>query len=99
MATFSYMRVKWKHGFPDEPVLLYSELDEERWEVRKVDVFADGTCGFADQDEEVGGTGLGELPVPPLNEIAQDPEFEPADISGEEFESIWSKRRERPRVP
>jgi hypothetical protein len=32
----SYLKVKWNRSFPDEPMLLYSELDRERWEVRKV---------------------------------------------------------------
>jgi hypothetical protein len=33
----SYLKVKWNRSFPDEPMLLYSELDRERWEVRKVE--------------------------------------------------------------
>src|SRR3984957_10771973 len=35
----SYLKVKWNPSFPDEPMLLYSELDRERWEVRKVEFF------------------------------------------------------------
>ncbi len=42
-----YIKVKWLHSHPDEPVLLYSELDKDRWETRKVEVFADGRIGFA----------------------------------------------------
>jgi len=34
-----YLKVHWKHDYPNEPVLLYSERDDERREVRKVDVF------------------------------------------------------------
>ena len=33
----SYLKVKWNRSFPDEPMPLYSELDRERWEVRKVE--------------------------------------------------------------
>jgi hypothetical protein len=33
----SYLKVKWNRSFPDEPMLLYSELDRERWAVRKVE--------------------------------------------------------------
>jgi hypothetical protein len=36
----SYLKVKWNRSFPDEPMLLYSELDRERWEVRKVEFFS-----------------------------------------------------------
>ncbi len=34
----TYIRVTWSHTRDDEPVLLLSELDAERWEVRKVEV-------------------------------------------------------------
>ncbi len=34
-CAMTYLRVGWKHQHPDEPVILYSELDAERWEVRK----------------------------------------------------------------
>src|SRR5262249_25192281 len=37
-----WIRVEWRHDSPDDPVVLYSELDAERWETRKVDVYADG---------------------------------------------------------
>ncbi len=42
-----YIRVKWNHLFSDEPVLLFSELDDARWEVRKIEVFRDGHQGYA----------------------------------------------------
>jgi len=42
----TYLKVKWIHSHPDAPVLLYSELDRERWEVRKVEVFRDGSLGL-----------------------------------------------------
>lgn len=92
-----YLRVRWKHKHPDEPVFLYSELDGARREVRKLDVYRDGVYGWADASEEVGGTRLSEVPVPASEEIARDPEFEPAMITREEFEEAWAKRREHRR--
>ncbi|WP_421996326.1 DUF6881 domain-containing protein [Reyranella sp.] len=41
-----YIKVRWRHCLPNEPVTLYSEIDEDRWERRKVYVFADGSFGF-----------------------------------------------------
>jgi hypothetical protein len=38
------VRVGWKHQHPDDPVILYSELDGNRFEVRKVEVFRNGRC-------------------------------------------------------
>lgn len=45
----SYLRVEWVHDIPNEPVILFSELDDEMWELRKVEVYRDGTAGYADQ--------------------------------------------------
>jgi hypothetical protein len=84
-----YIAVKWLHSFSDEPVLLLFELDEQRWEVRKIEIFRDGTAGFADATRETATTALGQLPVPPLAEIASDPEFEPREITQTVFEVWW----------
>ena len=56
MAAMEYIMVKWLHSHPDEPVLLYSELDKDRWETRKVEVFADGRIGFASATEATPST-------------------------------------------
>jgi hypothetical protein len=78
-------------------VLLYSELDDDRWEIRKVEIFADGTCGWAGSNEANGPTRLGEAPVPSVAKIAADPEFDPVEIERGEFEEVWARRRRPPR--
>lgn len=88
----TYLKVTWKHSKPGYPVVLYSELNERRWEVRKVEVFRDGRRGYANSGETAGPTRLGETPIPPLIEIASNSEFEPIEITKGEFEEIWSKR-------
>jgi hypothetical protein len=88
-----YIKVKWLHSSPDSPTLLYSELDSDLWEVRKVEAYADGRMDFADQQERSGSTKLGIEPLPPVEQIAADPEFEPMIISAEEFESVWLQAR------
>lgn len=85
----NYLKVKWNHAFPDEPVLLYSEIDGGRWETRKVEIFPDGTMGFAEKRRNSGKTELGEVPLPELLEIASDPQFEPIVILQPEFEVVW----------
>jgi hypothetical protein len=87
----SYLKVEWKHSFSDEPVLLYSELDGDRWELRKVEIFPDGKMGYAGPGVAVGGTKLGLVPVPSFERIAADPEFEPVVIARLEFETVWAK--------
>jgi hypothetical protein len=92
-AKNTYLYVKWKKPHPGEPSHLYSELDRERYELRKVELFADGRRGFADANEEFGGTRLGETAVPPLDELAGDPEFDAKAITVDEFQRQWLKRR------
>lgn len=88
-----YVKVKWLQDSPDYPVLLYSELNAQDWEVRKVEVYADGRMDFADHDERSGDTKLGIEPLPALTDIAADPEFEPFTITAEEFEKVWLEAR------
>jgi hypothetical protein len=87
-----YLKVKWIHNPADEPVWLYSELDDDRWETRKVEIFPDGTTGFASSAGSAGTTELSLVPLPALEEIAADPEFAPEEIGGREFEEVWAKR-------
>jgi hypothetical protein len=86
-----YIRVKWKQSNPQYPVLLYSELDPEGWEQRKVEIFTDGHTGYASENETRGDTRLGDLPVPSLSSIAKDTQFEPETITKGEFEEVWLK--------
>ena len=44
---------------------------------------------YATSAEEVGGTRLGELPVPPLTEINLDPQFQAEAITQADFETCW----------
>ncbi len=86
-----YLRVEWV-GAPDgEPILLFSELDEERLEVRKVEMYRDGRAGWAGPSGCAAGSELAYVATPPLDVIASDPEFLPTEITGDEFEDIWIK--------
>jgi hypothetical protein len=86
-----YIKVRWKHDDPNDPILLYSEMDDEHWEVRKVEVFPNGSFGYADRATSRGTTLLGLEPIPTLSKIAANPEFEPAAIAKDEFEAVWLK--------
>lgn len=84
-----YLKVIWNHNFQDEPVWLFSEIDFDRWETRKVELFRDGTYSYADSSNSTGSTRLGEEPIPELESIAEDPQFEPVLIERDEFEAVW----------
>ena len=86
----TYIKVAWLHELLGEPVMLYSELGDERYETRKVEVFDDGHMDWANASRETGATGLGEIPVPGLAELGADSQFVPQEISAEEFEAVWT---------
>jgi hypothetical protein len=92
----SYLRVLWKHSLADEPVELISELDESRFEVRKVEIFRDGCKGFASKAESARGTSLSIEPIPDLTEIAADPQFCAEEILREEFDLVWNNGQDLP---
>jgi hypothetical protein len=86
-----YLRVLWLHAFEDEPIDLLSELDDDRMEVRKVEIFRGGQRGRASAIHEDEGTMLGTEPVPSLQEINEDPQFRAREIDSAEFELEWSR--------
>ena len=85
----SYQSVKWIHSNNEYPILLVSELDESRMELRKLEYFKTGNVGIASRKKSSHGTMLGKEPVPNLNEINQDRQFQGTEISKADFESQW----------
>jgi hypothetical protein len=92
-----YIKVDWIHGIAHEPTELYSELDANRREIRKVEVLREGTASYASSEASAGSSRLSELPIPTLQEIAHDPQFLPKEITAEEFESIWRRALASPK--
>lgn len=88
-----YLKVHWSHDSENQPVAFYSEMEDDRMEIRKVELFADGSLGFADETNSSGRTMLGALPMPTLEELAAGPHYEPEEITREEFEDIWRLAR------
>ncbi len=88
-----YIRLKWNHSNPDEPVWIFSELDANGKEVRKIECFRNGFCDVATATGSSGTASLMTLPLPDLKTLARrDPEFEPQEITKDQFEEVWTKR-------
>jgi hypothetical protein len=85
----TYIKVAWTHNFETEPVEIWSELDQNRMELRKVERFRNGTLTFAGPTGTLGETQLGESSLPSLDIISQDTQFAPAIITQDEFEQMW----------
>ncbi|MCP2370733.1 hypothetical protein BJ978_001409 [Agromyces terreus] len=86
-----YIRVRWNHEASDDPVLLYSEIDDAGWEVRKVEEYRSGIRDRASRDVATGRSLLGLEPIPPLDEINASVEFDGAMIGAEDFERVWAE--------
>ena len=82
-----YVRVDSTHQQVDQPVMLYSELDESRFEVRKVEIFPNGHADWASAERPNGHTRRETMPE--LRDVAK--RFEPVEISREEFEWVWKR--------
>ncbi|EMB4326545.1 hypothetical protein RJ492_001179 [Pluralibacter gergoviae] len=78
----------WRKKYPFE---IYSELDDGCNEIRKVEIFSDGTVGYAEDNISHGKTRLGEVPVPSLQEINSDPQFKAEEITREYFLKKWEE--------
>jgi hypothetical protein len=85
-----YIDVVWLHGFGEDPVRLISELNDQRFETRKLEFFRDGKVGFASSSGAAQGADLGLMAVPELEEINSDPQFQGAEIGSQDFELLWS---------
>jgi hypothetical protein len=86
-----YLQVSWKHDFEEDPVLIYSEIDYTRTELRKIELYKNGSFGLASADIEYGKSMLALIPIPGKQEIAADPQFVPKEITEEEFNALWNK--------
>lgn len=84
-----YIKVKWIHSNPEDPTTLYSELDTDQYEVRKVEEFLSGELGYASRSCHTKETELGLIDIPSIAEINQSSEFKAVKITKEEFERIW----------
>jgi hypothetical protein len=85
-----YVKVKWIHDFLDEPMELYSELDDQLWEKRKIEIYADGRRDYASKAQSSGSTKLSICQLPPSAEISLDPQFIVLPLSAKSFEELWS---------
>lgn len=91
-----YVLVEWTHDLVDEPTQIYSELDESRQEVRKVEFYRDGLC-FACGGEFGRLEALADVPFPEdLRTLNRPGEIEAHTIPRTHFQAVWAQAQERP---
>ncbi|MBZ4014187.1 DUF6881 domain-containing protein [Streptomyces purpurogeneiscleroticus] len=86
-----YWKVRWFHEFPDEAIVFYSEIGDDGYEVRKVQLYRDGRRLKADCVYESGEIGLSEAPVGRIEDVAAQSEFAAEIIELGEFKSAWDR--------
>ena len=87
-----YVRIDWTHDYDSEPIAIYSEINHEGYEVRKIELYRDGQVGFAQGEIEYNGAGLSEKTFPPLDELNSQDEWDETRaelIHKEDFERVW----------
>ncbi len=85
----TYLATEYLHALDNEPRFLPSELGEERYETRRVEVFRDGRVARI-LDE----MALSDQPAPSVEEINATPdgELRAREMGAAEFEELWSSR-------
>ncbi len=91
-----YVNVSWDHDFAEDHVLYISELGDDSYETRKVQIYRDGRSEWADPNHETATAGLAEISFPPVKEISSQPMFRAQAITAGEFNRAWDKAREIP---
>ena len=88
----TYERLEWIRDYENEPHFINSELDDERYEARKIELFAAGRIVEVSEDRpERGSTGLVVLPVPGIEEVnaIREEEFLTEEIGAAAFDDLW----------
>ena len=86
-----YIRARWIHELSDEPEWFFHELDDERLELRRVEIHSDGVrrCFTRTELDELPALELGSIPT--VEEIDAQDEFEAWAISVDQFEAEWTR--------
>jgi len=93
-TPLDYVSVEWLHSTLSEPVHLYYELDADRYERRKLEVYQDGTMHSASASHGQGSTFLAWEPHPTQPEIEVNPEFHVREMTAQESDAIWDRARQ-----
>lgn len=97
-----YLKTTWVHepgrsmmsDTEEYPILIFSEVDDERWETRKVEFYPSLPPRYgSDKDFRAWQSFLADQPYPPIDEIQNDETLQTHEISQAEFEDIWLRIR------
>jgi hypothetical protein len=87
----SYFHVIWIDAPEGEAVEWFDELDAERWSIRCVRKFQDGSWEGYSYASPAWREKMPDQPAPSREEINQNPEFLAKEIGRTEFEAVWQQ--------
>ena len=91
-----YVLVEYLQPEEDEPALVYSELDQQRLEQRRVEFFEKGLC-FAYGGERGHEEALNPRPFPEdLRQLNAEGKVQTHAITARLFQEIWNQAQELP---
>jgi hypothetical protein len=91
--AMEYIKILWKHLEKNYPRQIYVQLNDQRYEVRKVEIYEDDRIAYADGNAE-NGAFLSPEPYTSLDEFNSSngiDEVFATVISAEEFEQAWRR--------
>ena len=81
-----YYKTIWNHRNDYDPIIMYSEIDAEGFETKRLDIYHDGHVAYFDTRTPLE---LGEAPYPSdFDVINATDEFDVSEISAIDFENI-----------
>ncbi|GAB4019863.1 DUF6881 domain-containing protein [Spirosoma koreense] len=88
-----YIQVDWIHNYPDDPTQLYSEVGEDGYEIRRIDIYRDGRIERVSEDTQDEYNFLNPQVYPSLEELNSKDEWDEVkaqEIIKDDFETIWA---------
>ena len=89
MENFTYIVVDWQSYATQTPTRMYHELNEGRFEQRRVEIFRDGTSQWIDSNCVNGDRMPALEPLPPIDVINSYSGFTASEITMDAFEEVW----------
>lgn len=91
-----YILVEYDHAQEDDPVRVYSEVDRDDLETRRVEFYGNGLW-FAYGEEHGGGEALSKTPFPAeVRSLNVPGEVTARTIPASVFREVWDQAAERP---
>jgi hypothetical protein len=88
-SKITHVHVVWPAPAAGQPMGYYDEIDANRWSIRCMREFGDGTVHAFKENTYNWRDVMPETAIPLLDDINNDPQFKARHISKTEFEALW----------